>query len=348
MKTSPALLEILKSAYPCSGFAGACRSMRWDPLKGHIPRGFLGATGELSEVELVLVFAEPGNPHPGDHQTMEEALVHAYHSFKTGRGVFHQKARAFFDLCWPGLTFEDQLRRVWVTESVLCSAEWSTGPVAREVEMECGARYLIEQLKLFPNAMVVALGSKAKKRLSRLGLHRIHSAYAFGLPGCNKEEALPSWVRISEHLNVIHTDRLEPEYSTGIPILSPLPETEKNDNNISTPMEILPMTRERKTLTREEAGEYTSGLERKAAASGIDLDRWVLGLGKANDIRAGKGPRHAIVATAQEWAAKGATYGNVLGLTVIQGDGQEYRIRTHDLAGFVCANGYCTILPPPA
>ena len=107
------------------------------------------------------------------------------------------------------------------------------------------------------------------------------------------------------------------------------------------------MTRERKTLTREEAGEYTSELERQAAAIGIDLDRWVLGVGKVNDIRAGKGPRYAIVATAQEWAANGATYGNVLGLTVTQGDGQRYRIKKNDLAGFVCANGYCTIQPPP-
>jgi len=33
-------------------------------------------------------------------------------------------------------------------------------------------------------------------------------------------------------------------------------------------------------------------------------------------------------------------------MTVIQGDGTRYKIRTNDLAGFVCANGYCTIAPP--
>ena len=107
------------------------------------------------------------------------------------------------------------------------------------------------------------------------------------------------------------------------------------------------MPQDRKTLTSEEAAAYTRALERRAEGLGIELGKWVLGVGKANDIRQGKGPRHAIVTCAQEWAARGATYGNVLGLSVIQGDGNKYKIRTHDLAGFVCANGYCTIAPPP-
>ena len=106
------------------------------------------------------------------------------------------------------------------------------------------------------------------------------------------------------------------------------------------------MPRERKTLTSEETDAYTRDLERQAKAVGVELNHWVLGVGKANDIRMGKGPRHAIVTCAQEMAAKRATYGSVLGLSVIQGDGQKYKIRIQDLAGFVCANGYCTITPP--
>lgn len=112
----------------------------------------------------------------------------------------------------------------------------------------------------------------------------------------------------------------------------------------STGMDTMNLTR--KTLTREEAAEYTRSLECQAEAIGIELDRWILAVGKPNDIRIGKGPRFSIVACAQENAAMGATYGSVLGLTVIQGDGRKYKIRTHDLAGFVCANGYCTITPP--
>jgi len=171
--------------------------MRWDPKGGHIPRGFFGATGKLSEVEIVLVFAEPGDPKPGDHTSMEEAISHANRSFRMGSGVFHQKAREFFELCWPGLSFEDQMKRVWLTESVLCSAEKSTGPVPVEVERDCGAKYLKNQLALFPNALVVAMGGKAKKRLKRIGINNVEQAHAFGKPGCYQNEAYPSWVRVA-------------------------------------------------------------------------------------------------------------------------------------------------------
>lgn len=346
MKPALELWDLLSRAYPCPAFSGICQSMRWDPKNGHIPRGFLGATGKLSEVELVLVFAEPGDPKPGDHETPEAALAHAYQSFKSGSGVFHQKARLFFNLCWPGQPFDEQLKRVWVTESVLCSAEWSTGPVPKEIEHECGHRYLKQQLALLPNAVVVGLGSKAQSRLKKIGIHQFEKAHAFGLPGCNQKEALPSWIRVAELLKVKTREVSRTAYCRPIPLMEPV-QVEELPDKISLPRSgQVSVTTGRKTLTREEASEYTRALERKAETIGIDLERWILSVGKPNDIRPGKGPRHAIVACAQEWAAKGATYGGVLGLTVLQGDGQKYKIRTHDLAGFVCANGYCDIEPP--
>ena len=102
----------------------------------------------------------------------------------------------------------------------------------------------------------------------------------------------------------------------------------------------------RMTMTSAEAAEYTTSLERRATKIGIPLEKWILKPGKANDTRQGSGPRHAIVSCAQEWASKGATYGLVLGMTVKQGDGRSYKNKTCDLAGFVCANGYCMIAPP--
>jgi hypothetical protein len=70
------IIEILAPAYqPCRGFAQVCHEMRWHPAAGHIPRGYLGAKGDLSEVELVLVFAEPGNPLSDEkHWGMQSAL----------------------------------------------------------------------------------------------------------------------------------------------------------------------------------------------------------------------------------------------------------------------------------
>jgi len=60
---NPALLDVLLPAYaPCQhlpGRGGSCREAVWQPQRGYIPCGFLGATGELHEVRVVMVFAEP-------------------------------------------------------------------------------------------------------------------------------------------------------------------------------------------------------------------------------------------------------------------------------------------------
>jgi hypothetical protein len=194
------LMHILTPAFRCPNFDSVCRTMKWDPANGHIPRGFLGATGTPEEVELVLVFAEPGDPHPGDHTTLTEAIQHAYWAFREGPGKFHRNARKLLQLCWPGLTFDQQLRKVWMTESVLCSAEVTTGPVPRPVEQACGVRFLQKQLAVFPNALVVALGDKAKDRLIRLGIEA-EGAHSVAPPGGNKPAAFASWVRISETLH---------------------------------------------------------------------------------------------------------------------------------------------------
>ena len=198
MQPASELRKLLQAAYPCPGFKGTCQSMRWDPPNAHIPRGFVGASGSLSEVEVILVVAEPGDPSPGDHCNMDEAIRHAYWAFESGNGTFHQKARLFFNLCWPGLAFEQQMKRVWVTESVLCSALQTTGPVPSQIENECANRYLRKQLEMFPKAIVVALGSKAQKRLQRIGISNFETAFAFGKPGCNQKGALPSWQRVGE------------------------------------------------------------------------------------------------------------------------------------------------------
>lgn len=37
--------------------------MCWKPTKGHVPRGFCGAMGKLTDVKIVVICAEPGDPH---------------------------------------------------------------------------------------------------------------------------------------------------------------------------------------------------------------------------------------------------------------------------------------------
>lgn len=187
---------ILKSYAPCQ-FFGQCREARWAPESGHIPRGFLGATGSLDEVELVMVFAEPGHPHPGEvynakasaDAMLVAATQHAYSSFKGGQDQFHRNVRWFIEQLYPELSFDEQLRRVWMTEGRLCSIDNEIGGTT---DKTCAKNYLRRQIGLFPNAVVVGFGGKAQKYLSGLGLDYI-SAYALSPPGANHIPARPSW-----------------------------------------------------------------------------------------------------------------------------------------------------------
>lgn len=201
-KLNPALERVLAPAYlPCAGFQSPCTEMRWIPNSGHVPRGFAGASGNLSSVELVLVFAEPGDPMPGEkHTGIQSAYDYATSAFGTGRTQFHQNVRYILDSCWPAMSFIDQMERVWLTESVLCSAIKETGAVRASTVRECGRRYLNEQLALMPHALVVALGGKAKARLRTAGIREFVEASAVAPPGCNFSGAPESWNGIARAL----------------------------------------------------------------------------------------------------------------------------------------------------
>jgi hypothetical protein len=196
----PQLQRVLLPAYaPCLAFAGVCRRMRWAPARGHVPRGFCGASGALKEVQLVLVTAEPGNPHPGEQHlaqgTPAERLASAYRyateCLRSGKDLFHRNLRQFLALCWPHDTFDQHLRKTWLTDAVLCSAAREGGSVPRAVERECRTRYLEAQLALFPGAVIVALGGKAERRLA--GIPGVVAARSVAPSGCNRRDAKESW-----------------------------------------------------------------------------------------------------------------------------------------------------------
>jgi hypothetical protein len=154
---------------------------------------------------LVLVFAEPGDPHAGErHEGLASAYAYATFAFETGKDQFHRNVRTILDACWPQLPFKDQMKKVWTTESVLCSAKKEGGPVSAPAATECGKRYLLRQLRLLPHALVVALGSKAQKRLRALGFTTFLPAFAVAPPGCNFAGAQESWDRIPVELRRRH------------------------------------------------------------------------------------------------------------------------------------------------
>jgi hypothetical protein len=179
------LIELLLPAYaPCRRFNEACAgACNWFPEKGLVPCGFGGATGGIGDVALVIVTAEPGDPPDGAGYTggPEQMLLNSlrvFHDAMLHGGVerggrlapFHRNLRHILDCFWPNEPLEEQLRKTWTTNTVLCPAQVSGGPHFRQVEAICMADYLAPQLALFPDAFIFALGDKAKVRMQRAGL----------------------------------------------------------------------------------------------------------------------------------------------------------------------------------
>lgn len=116
---------------PCPAFIGRCAGyVTWDPEHGHVPRGFRGGFGLIEDIRLILVVAETGDPyvterHPAHVQPIDylrrvynSSSEHVEHKVD----LFARNVRVILDFAWPGLSFEEQMRRTWITESVFCSA----------------------------------------------------------------------------------------------------------------------------------------------------------------------------------------------------------------------------------
>ena len=208
----PKLLTLMLEAYPCKHFCSqsngltnmetevisvSCRQAIWNPKCGHIPRGFLGATGKAEDVKVIMVCAEPG--HPLDNETydanlepkelIESCIKHTYRCMKNKISPFHKNVINFLDELFPRKSFDEQLRHVWFTESRLCSIKKEIGDGPRLV---CASHYLKRQIELMPQADIVAFGGKARYGLDSLKAKYI-SAWAFAEPGANRPEAKQSW-----------------------------------------------------------------------------------------------------------------------------------------------------------
>ena len=198
MQPNSKLVEALLPAYrPCARF-GTCKEAVWKPEVGHVPRGFLGATGGLSDVKLVMIFAEPGGVYPEDDYSncvspeaiLSRAVEETYRIFSSGTDQFHRNARWFLDQIWPNLNFEEQLRHVWMTEGRLCS-------IAEEIrgftDRVCAPTYLKHQLDLLSSATVVPFGGKARDRTALVSRRYVRGVYSLSPPGANQGGAKPSW-----------------------------------------------------------------------------------------------------------------------------------------------------------
>lgn len=176
--------------------------MQWKPHAGFVPRGFCGALGTSTEVQLVLVTAEPGDPLAGEtheDRTVAELMDFSLESLRCGITPFHNNIRLIIEMCFPNLPFEKQMRHVWRTNAVLCSAAIESGPIPVAVADTCVRSYLLPQLALFPRAVVGALGHKAQLRLARQGV----SAFPALHPSSrvSNEEKHASWRALAARIH---------------------------------------------------------------------------------------------------------------------------------------------------
>lgn len=148
-----------------------------------MPCGFGGATGSIEDVKLVIVTAEPGDPpdaaaYTGGPDSMLANSLHIFHAamlngsvLRGGRTApFHRNMLRILKIFWPRDNLDEQLKKTWTTNAVLCPTPKSGGAHSSRVEDTCTRTYLAAQLAVFSGAFVFALGSKAKRRMTAAGL----------------------------------------------------------------------------------------------------------------------------------------------------------------------------------
>lgn len=184
MIAGPLIEVLLPSLFPCEYFKGPCADKcLWKPQLGFVPRGYFGATGNLNDVELILVTAEPGDPADGEvyigqpEEILQKYLTEVESHFRneslrrSGRAApYHVGINTILSYFLPNDDFDSRWKKTWLTDAVLCSAKVSGGQIDKVVELTCGSAYLRKQLELFPSAYVLALGNKANNRIRRCGL----------------------------------------------------------------------------------------------------------------------------------------------------------------------------------
>lgn len=219
------LVDLLRSAYdPCAEFYGACRDVaRWAPRAGHVPRGYFGAQGALGEVEVILLLAEPGDPLDSDafecdlgaNELIMAASRNTKRSYEQHATAFHSNMRKTLCLLFPDASLAEQLRRVWISETYLCSAPTESGRIPSAAERAGADRFLSGQLSLLSDCPVIALGVKAQARVRRLaddvpGLERrLIDAWAASPPGANSPRARQSWERAATQVRAFQRQLAE-------------------------------------------------------------------------------------------------------------------------------------------
>lgn len=210
-RTHALIFELLAEMRRDERFKALCLQHRlpWDFAAGYEPRGYNGPPPE--QTRLLVMLAEPGAIAPTEAKNLQPAVIHRRWVEPYNLQLQEHYWRAnLLELCrqiWPVRT-EDRMFD-YVGKS--CTFWMSLPPGAQTSQVPQALvdyfsnNYLGRFLSLFPNAVVLAAGSKAQKRLTRLGVE-FESCSAFTKPESNKPKAHESWKeaarRIAARLNI--------------------------------------------------------------------------------------------------------------------------------------------------
>ena len=158
------LQEIFLPAYePCKHFGDPCARRRWNPIDGHIPRGFTGAFGTLQDVELVIVAWRPAPKVQEDEsytaevagngrvrkptELMAQACKFTYTCINERREDYHEEIHDVIDSYFGGNDFRQKLRKAFIMQVCLCSK----GEPGDESVRTCNNEYLQKALAILKN-----------------------------------------------------------------------------------------------------------------------------------------------------------------------------------------------------
>ena len=187
-----------------------CRSAIYRPCDGYVPRAFGGAKRTLEDVKLVIVSNGPAWPiqdesYSGNPEEDLRSLL-GDRNINSEPHSIHVNLKLFLDLVFPcerGL--ENQLKRVWMTNSVHCTFE---GEAKMSDRKRCANANLFRQIELFSNPVVVLAGSKPQLILSDLlsafPYIRVVKCHSFSKPfPKGKAFAESSWCEAADRVKAL-------------------------------------------------------------------------------------------------------------------------------------------------
>ena len=214
------LRTMLVNMQTCSNFKDC--GADYAPKKGHVPRGFSGATCNSDEVYLVIVSAQPSKPftkdkepfleeiYSGDPDRDVEAVLGAPY-LEPPASPYHKNIRTFLDNVFRSVSsdFDRQLKHVWVTQSRHCSISYGFGKIDESVRLICSWKHLVEQVKLFPNAIVLLAGKKPQQAegVVREISQNIICCSSFALEDFPHDDHLTAERRCKDHVDRMIAER---------------------------------------------------------------------------------------------------------------------------------------------